>query len=157
VELLERVVRQHDSSDLVGNPEQESVTPAYRPRRRANDLCPGFSLFEKLSLLRRDAVAERGVHDDRDNVVWVLNEELAYRLIELFECRQRTACRRRLRDELAFFSCIVIQTVPPPNRFASRLLAVQRPFGAVGTMPLPAHRHREMETNVSYAVQVGQQ
>ncbi len=97
VELLERVVGQHDGPDLVGDSEQESVASAYRPRRRANDLCSRFRLFEKLPLLRGDAVAERSIYDDGDNVVWVLNEELAYRLVELFECRQRTAFRRNIR------------------------------------------------------------
>ena len=108
-------------------------------------------------------MAERGVHDDGDNVVWVLNEELAYRLVELFEGRQRTAFRRNVGAVDDYVTSLHFSPVSSSKRSHPRTgprracSPFKRPFGVVGTMPLPAHRHREMETSVSYAVQVGQQ
>jgi hypothetical protein len=76
VELLKRVIGQHDGADLVGYPEQESISPADGARRWGNDVPVIFCFFEARPLLHRDAVAERSVDDNGDNVIGVLGQEL---------------------------------------------------------------------------------
>ncbi len=88
VELLERVVGQHDRADLVGDPEQEGVAPADRSRRRGHYVAIVLGLFVDRALLGRDTVTEGGVHNHGDNVVRVLAQKFAHCLVKPFEAGQ---------------------------------------------------------------------
>ena len=66
VELLERVVGQHDGVDLVGDAQQEGVAPPDGAGRRRHDLAGRPRLLEGLLLAGVDAVAEGGVDDHGD-------------------------------------------------------------------------------------------
>ena len=90
VELLVRVVRQDGGLDLVGDREHEGVTAPDGPGRRGHELVVLDGGVELGHLPRVDPMAERGVHDDGDDVVGVLLHEREDGLVELLEARQRS-------------------------------------------------------------------
>jgi len=69
MELLERVVGEDHGTDLVGDAEQEGVTPANRTGGRRDDVTIALGLLEKLMLFCWDAMAKGRVYYDRDDVV----------------------------------------------------------------------------------------
>ena len=90
VELLERVVRQDRGLDLVGDGEHEGVTAPDGAGRRGHELVVLDGGVELGHLPRVDPMAERGVHDDGDDVVGVLLHERQDGLVELLEARHRS-------------------------------------------------------------------
>ncbi len=91
VELLERIVRQHRRPGLVGDAQQEGVAAPDGAGRGRDQLTGGFGLLEHLRLALVDAMPERGVDDDGNHVVGVLQQELTHRLVELDQARHGTA------------------------------------------------------------------
>ena len=90
VELLVGVVGEDGGLDLVGDGEHERVAPADGPGGRCDELVVLDGGVELGHLPRVDAMAEGGVHDDRDDVVGVLLHEGQDGLVELLEARQRS-------------------------------------------------------------------
>ena len=85
MELLERVVRQDDGVDLVGDLQHEGVAPPDGAGRRADQFAGQHRLFVRVGLGGVDAVAEGGVDDDGQLVGGVLGEEGTDGFVELVE------------------------------------------------------------------------
>ena len=66
VELLERVVRQHDRVGPIRDLQQERVTAADHAGRRGEQLARTERIFERVALAVVDAVREARVDDDGD-------------------------------------------------------------------------------------------
>jgi hypothetical protein len=96
VELLERVVGEHDRVHAVGHLQDERVAASDHTRRRRDDLARLDALLERFALARVDAVRERRVDDDGDRLRRELAEERAHSVIELRQARQRSALGREV-------------------------------------------------------------
>ena len=87
MEFLERVVREDVGAGLVGDLQDERVTPADRPRRRGHQVAVEDGLFVPGHLAAVDPMAEGRVDHHDDVVVGVLSDEGTYCLIEVLEVR----------------------------------------------------------------------
>ncbi len=91
VELLERVIGQHDRIGLVGDLKNKTVAPANRSRRRHHDLTAVDRLVERGALGLVDAVTEGGIHHDCQLIFRTLVGERVYCLAQLSEAGKRSS------------------------------------------------------------------
>ena len=97
MELLERVVREHDTVHLLGDAQQEGVTPADGARRRRDELAAPGELLEARAFGFLDPMCERRVDDDRHLRLAELAPHLGDRLLELGEARRCPPLGREIR------------------------------------------------------------
>ena len=91
VELLIAVVGENRALDLLRDAQDESVTATHRAGRRRDQFVVVDRLVEFGHFLLVDPVSERGVDDDRDQVLGVLGHERRHGIAELLEARLRPA------------------------------------------------------------------
>ena len=94
MEFLEGVVRQDQRTGLLGNPQDESISPADGPGRRGDHLAPFQCLFEGSQFRRIDAMSETGVDDDNHvggGKPPILLEEGLNRITQLLQAGQGPA------------------------------------------------------------------
>jgi hypothetical protein len=83
VELLKRVVGEHRGAGLLGDPEEEGITPPNGPGRRGHHLTGHLGLLEGGKLGGIDPMSEGGINHHGDDVIGVLPQELPDRLVQL--------------------------------------------------------------------------
>ena len=89
VELLERVVRDHDRPGPVGDLEDEGVAAADHPRRGRDDPAVIDGPLGRSALLGGHPMLEAGVDDDGHMGEIVVGFDSGHRLVELSEARFR--------------------------------------------------------------------
>ena len=90
MELLVAVVRKNGSTDLLSNAQDEAIASTDGSRRRCDQLVVLDRLVERLGLLGVDAMAEGGIHDDRDDVLGMIGHEGHHCFVQLLQAGLRT-------------------------------------------------------------------
>ena len=98
VELLERVVGQHDGVGPVRDLQQERVAATDHTGGRRDHLARVHRVLERRALRVVDAVREARVDDDGDRGRLVLLEVRAHCLVELLQARQGATLGRKVRS-----------------------------------------------------------
>ena len=98
MELLEGVVRQHDTLDLLRHLQDEGVTPADRAGWRRHDLTGEDGGLELVPLGVVDSVSEGRIDDDRERLVGELRRDRSDGFVELGKAREGSAFGRDVRS-----------------------------------------------------------
>lgn len=132
VELLERVVRQHDRPGLVGHAEDEGIATTDGTGRRGHQLVVGDGVVELGSLGSVDPVTEGRIDDNGHEGVRVLSDIGQHRVVELRQTGSRPPFGGDVRSvdhDMGGSGCLLHSG----SRFFGRSVAIGVPRSRIGS------------------------